>query len=70
MDGNRETIGSTFEELEYKLTALALSMELFLQILEDIAKIEELVNRGENLAQVARILRVATLKSLGGRCER
>jgi len=70
MDGNRETIGSVFEELEYKLTALAISMELFLQILEDIAKIEELAKRGENFAQVARILRVATLNSLGGRCER
>jgi hypothetical protein len=41
MEGKSETIRSTFKELEYKLTAI--SMELFLEILEEIAKIEEFV---------------------------
>ena len=70
MEGKSETIGSTFEELEYKLTALAISMELFLEILEEIAKIEEFVKAGEELLQIARILGVVRQKLLGWRCER
>jgi len=70
MEGKSETIGSTFKELEYKLTALAISMELFLEILEEIAEIEEFVKAGEELAQIAHILGVVRQKSLGWRCER
>ena len=70
MEGKSETIGSTFEELEYKLTALAISMELFLEILDEIAKIEEFVKLGEELAHLSRILGVVRQKSLGWRCER
>jgi len=70
MEGKSETIGSTFEELEYKLTALAISMELFLEILDEIAKIEEFVKLGEELAHLSPILGVVRQKSLGWRCER
>ena len=70
MEGKSETIGAVFEELEYKLTALAISMEIFLEILEEIAKIEEFVKAGEELAQIAHILGVIRQKSLGWRCEK
>jgi len=44
-------------------------MQAFISILEEIAKIEDIVNRNEDLSSIIDILRDVTQKLLGFRCE-
>ena len=44
-------------------------MQAFLAILDEIAKIEEVVNRNENFTAIIDLLRDVTGKLLGFRCE-
>ena len=59
----------TFKDLECELHTLAIAMQAFLAILDEIAKIEEVVNRNENFTAIIDLLRDVTGKLLGFRCE-
>jgi hypothetical protein len=44
-------------------------MQTFIAILEEIAKIETIVNRNEDLTSIISVLQDVTQKMLGFRCE-
>ena len=48
---------------------LAIAMQTFIAILEEIAKIEDIVNRNEDLGSIVAVLQEATGNMLGFRCE-
>ena len=64
-----KTIGGLFADLECELSTLAIAMKYFIQILEELAKVEDIVNRNEDLVNIITILRDVTGKMLGFRCE-
>jgi len=64
-----KTICGFFKDLECELHTLAIAMQAFLAILDEIAKIEEVVNRNENFTAIIDLLRDVTGKLLGFRCE-
>jgi len=64
-----KTIGGLFADLECELSTLAIAMKHFIQILEELAKIEDIVNRNEDLVGIITVLRDVTGKMLGFRCE-
>jgi hypothetical protein len=64
-----QTIGGLFRDLECELQTLAIAMTAFITILEEIAKIEEIVNRNEDFTSIIAILRRTTQNLLGFRCE-
>ena len=64
-----KTLGNLFRDLECQLETLAISMELFLKILEQLIKSQEIVKRNKDLEQIIHILRVYTKKQLGFMCE-
>ncbi len=64
-----QTIGGLFRDLECELHTLAIAMTAFITILEEISKIEEVVNRNEDFTSIIAILRSTTQNLLGFRCE-
>lgn len=64
-----QTLGNLFRELECQLETLAISMELFLKILENILQSQEIVKRNKDLEQIICMLRLYTKKQLGFMCE-
>ena len=64
-----KTLGGLFADLECELYTLAIAMEAFMQIMEKIAKIDEIVKRNEDLDVIIATLRSATANLLGFRCE-
>jgi hypothetical protein len=64
-----KTLGNLFRDLECQLETLAISMELFLKILEQIIESQEIVKRNKDLQQIIHMLRVYTKKQLGFMCE-
>lgn len=64
-----KTIGGLFKDLECELHTLAIAMQAFIAILDEIAKIEEVVNRNEDFTAIINVLRDVTEKLLGFRCE-
>ncbi len=64
-----QTLGNLFRDLECQLETLAISMELFLKILENLLQSTEIVKRNKDLEQIIHILRVYTKKQLGFMCE-
>jgi len=64
-----KTLGGLFEDLECELHTLSIAMEVFIQILEKIAKIDEIVKRNEDLDVIIATLRDTTAILLGFRCE-
>ncbi len=44
-------------------------MQTFIAILEEIAKVEDIVNRNEDLSSIISVLQDVTQKMLGFRCE-
>jgi len=64
-----KTIGGLFKDLECELHTLAIAMQTFIAILEEIAKIEDIVNRNEDLVGIIAVLQDVTQKMLGFRCE-
>jgi len=64
-----KTIGGLFQDLECELSTLAISMRYFITILEELAKVEDIVNRNEDLVSIIAILQDVTQKMLGFRCE-
>ena len=64
-----KTIGGLFKDLECELTTLAIAMQTFIAILDEIAKINTIVNRNEDLTDIIEVLGDVTAKLLGFRCE-
>ena len=64
-----KTLGGLFANLECELYTLAIAMETFIQIMEKIAKIDEIVKRNEDLDVIIATLRDTTANLLGFRCE-
>ena len=64
-----QTLGNLFRDLECQLETLAISMELFLKILEQLIESAQIVNRNKDLEQIIHMLRVYTKKQLGFMCE-
>jgi len=64
-----KTLGELFRELECELEALVISMQLFIQILTNIADIENVVKENKDLLHIIAVLRVYTRKELGFMCE-
>ena len=64
-----QTIGGLFKDLECELTTLAIAMQTFISILDDVAKIDGVVNRNEDLVSIIALLRDTTQLLLGFRCE-
>jgi len=64
-----KTIGGLFKDLECELHTLAIAMQTFIIILNEIAKIEDVVNRNEDLVSIIAVLQDVTQKMLGFRCE-
>jgi hypothetical protein len=64
-----KTIGGLFKDLECELHTLSIAMQTFILILDEIAKIENIVKRNEDLVSIITVLRDVTQKMLGFRCE-
>ena len=64
-----QTLGELFRDLECELETLAISMELFIKILEQLVQAQEIVKRNKDLEQIILMLRVYTKKQLGFICE-
>ncbi|MDN5101478.1 transposase [Aliarcobacter butzleri] len=64
-----QTLGNLFRDLECQLETLAISMEIFLKILENLLQSQQLVKRNKDLEQIIHMLRVYTKKQLGLMCE-
>ncbi len=64
-----KTLGELFRELECELEALVISMQLFIQILTNIADIENIVKENKDLLNIIAALRAYTRKELGFMCE-
>ncbi len=64
-----KTIGGLFKDLECELYTLAIAMQTFILILNEIAQIEEIVNRNDDFSTIIDILKDMTQKLLGFRCE-
>ncbi len=64
-----KTIGGLFKDLECELHTLAIAMQTFISILDEITKIEDIVNRNEDLVSIIAVLQDVTQKMLGFRCE-
>ena len=64
-----QTLGELFRNLECQLETLAISMELFIKILEQLVQAQEIVKRNKDLEQIILMLRVYTKKQLGFICE-
>lgn len=64
-----KTIGGLFKDLECELSTLAIAMQTFIAILDEIAQIDEVVNRNEDFTAIISLLRDVTQKLLGFRCE-
>ena len=57
-----QTLGNLFRDLECQLETLAISMEIFLKILEQLIQSAQIVNRNKDLEQIIHMLRLYTKK--------
>jgi hypothetical protein len=69
MSHEPKTIGGLFKDLECELHTLAIAMQTFILILDEIAQIDEIVNRNEDFTTIISTLKDVTQKLLGFRCE-
>jgi len=69
MSHEPKTIGGLFKDLECELHTLAIAMQTFIAILDEIAQIEDVVNRNEDFTSIIDTLKDVTEKLLGFRCE-
>jgi len=65
-----QTIGGLFKDLECELHTLAIAMQTFIIILQEIAKIENVINKNEDLTSIIHLLSSITQNLLGFMCER
>ena len=64
-----KTLGGLFKDLECELQTLAIAMKTFIAILDEILKIDGVVNRNEDFSAMITLLRDVTSNLLGFRCE-
>ncbi len=64
-----KTLGELFRDLECELQALAISMQLFLQILTNIANIHQNLKGSKELQHLVAVIGAYTKKELGFMCE-
>ena len=64
-----QTLGELFRDLECELETLAISMQLFLQILTKISEIENVVKENKSILTIIAVLSAYTQKELGFMCE-
>ena len=64
-----QTLGELFRDLECELETLAISMQLFIQILTKISEIENVVKDNKDLLTILAVLSAYTQKELGFMCE-
>lgn len=64
-----QTLGELFRDLECELETLAISMQLFIQILTKISEIQNVVKENKDLLTIIAVLSAYTQKELGFMCE-
>lgn len=64
-----KTLGELFRDLECELEALAISMQLFLQILTNVANINDNFKSSKELRHIIAVIGAYTQKQLGFMCE-
>ena len=64
-----QTLGELFRELECELETLAISMQLFIEILTKISQIENIVKENKDILTIIAVLSAYTQKELGFMCE-
>ena len=64
-----KTLGELFRDLECELETLVISMQLFLQILTNIANIHQNLKTSKELHRMIAIIEAYTKKELGFMCE-
>jgi len=64
-----QTIDGLFKGLECKLHTLALAMQTCVLVLDEIAKIEDVVNRNKDVVSIIAVLQDVMQKMFGFRCE-
>jgi len=64
-----QTLGELFRDLECELETLAISMQLFLEILTKISEIENIVKENKDILTIIAVLSTYTQRELGFMCE-
>jgi IS4 transposase len=69
MSNEPKTIGGLFKDLECELHTLSIAMQAFIEIMDKIAHIDEVVQNNKDFANIIATLRSTTQDLLGFRCE-
>ena len=69
MSNEPKTIGGLFKDLECELHTLSIAMQAFIEIMEKIAQIDEIVKNNKDFTSIIATLRSTTQDLLGFRCE-
>ncbi len=69
MSNEPKTIGGLFKDLECELHTLSIAMQAFIEIMEKIAQIDEIVKNNKDFTNIIATLRSTTENLLGFRCE-
>jgi len=69
MSNEPKTIGGLFKDLECELHTLSIAMQAFIEILDKIAQIDEIVKNNKDFTSIIATLRSTTQDLLGFRCE-
>ena len=69
MSNEPKTIGGLFKDLECELHTLSIAMQAFIEIMDKIAQIDDIVKRNKDFTSIIATLRSTTQDLLGIRCE-
>jgi len=69
MSNEPKTIGGLFKDLECELHTLSIAMQAFIEIMDKIAQIDEIVKNNKDFTSIIATLRSTTQNLLGFRCE-
>jgi len=69
MSNEPKTIGGLFKDLECELHTLSIAMQAFIEIMDKIAQIDEIVQNNKDFTSIIATLRSTTQDLLGFRCE-
>ena len=69
MSNEPKTIGGLFKDLECELHTLSIAMQAFIEIMDKIAQIDEIVQNNKDFTSIITTLRSTTQDLLGFRCE-
>ena len=64
-----KTIGGLFKDLECELHTLSIAMQAFIEIMDKIAQIDDIVKRNKDFTSIITTLRSTTQDLLGFRCD-